>query len=238
MPRPRIGALPMTSAQRQARRRARLGRERPLSAPPARRPLPRPQRWAAVATLTALQDEISRLARQPASQPRRFETGGEAAGHHRARPRGAARDRPTARLRPRLIQEVYHPITRHHDQIAELDGHNSGRLRTAALSRRRDAPGRFQPGGGRRQCADFGEGGLNLIEGLCCLNAREGTIEPFNRGQPLERLSAALEPWGDYSRWVRRRCTDAARPFPSRPMHRPRDAITRKAARPPNNHRL
>ena len=58
MPRPRVGALPMTSAQRQARRRARLGREPPLSAPPARRPLARPQRWAAaVATLTALQDE-------------------------------------------------------------------------------------------------------------------------------------------------------------------------------------
>ena len=58
MPRPRIGPLPMTSAQRQARRRARLGRERPLSAPPARRPLPRRQRWAAaLATLTALQDE-------------------------------------------------------------------------------------------------------------------------------------------------------------------------------------
>ena len=58
MPRPRMGALPMTSAQRQARRRARLGREPPLTAPPARRPLPRPQRWAAaVATLTALQDE-------------------------------------------------------------------------------------------------------------------------------------------------------------------------------------
>ena len=56
MPRPRIGALPMTTAQRQARHRARLPRERPL--PPARRPLPRPKRWAAaVATLIALQDE-------------------------------------------------------------------------------------------------------------------------------------------------------------------------------------
>jgi hypothetical protein len=30
------------------------------------------------------------------------------------------------------------------------------RLRTAALSQRWDAPGRFQPGGGRRQCADPG----------------------------------------------------------------------------------
>ena len=56
MPRPRIGALPMTTAQRQARHRARLLRERPL--PLARRPLPRPKRWAAaVATLIALQDE-------------------------------------------------------------------------------------------------------------------------------------------------------------------------------------
>ena len=54
MPRPRIGALPMTTAQRQARHRARLRRERP----PPRRPLPRPKRWAAaVATLIALQDE-------------------------------------------------------------------------------------------------------------------------------------------------------------------------------------
>ena len=56
MPRPRIGALPMTAAQRQARHRAWLRWERPL--PPVRRPLPRPKRWAAaVATLIALQDE-------------------------------------------------------------------------------------------------------------------------------------------------------------------------------------
>jgi hypothetical protein len=49
MPRPRIGVLPMTTAQRPARHRARLRRERPL---------PRPKRWAAaVATLIALQDE-------------------------------------------------------------------------------------------------------------------------------------------------------------------------------------
>jgi hypothetical protein len=59
MPRPRIGTLPMTSAERQARRRARLRRQRPLQpAPLARRPPPRLQRWAAaVATLIALQDE-------------------------------------------------------------------------------------------------------------------------------------------------------------------------------------
>jgi len=59
MPRPRVGALPMTTAQRQARRRAALRRERPPPpAPPVRRPPPRPQRWAAaVATLIALQDQ-------------------------------------------------------------------------------------------------------------------------------------------------------------------------------------
>ena len=56
MPRPRIGTLPMTAAQRQARHRARRRREHPQ--PSARRPPPRPQRWAAaVATLIALQDE-------------------------------------------------------------------------------------------------------------------------------------------------------------------------------------
>ena len=56
MPRPRLGTLPMTPAQRQARRRARLRRDPQL--PPARRPPPRPQRWAAAtATLMRLQDE-------------------------------------------------------------------------------------------------------------------------------------------------------------------------------------
>jgi hypothetical protein len=56
MPRPRVGALPMTSAQRQARHRTRRRQDHQL--PPARRSPPRPQRWAAaVATLVALQDE-------------------------------------------------------------------------------------------------------------------------------------------------------------------------------------
>ena len=56
MPRPRIGARPMTAAERQARRRARLRRDNP--APPAARRTPsRPQRWAgAVAALLDLQD--------------------------------------------------------------------------------------------------------------------------------------------------------------------------------------
>jgi len=59
MPRSRIGAIPMSPAQRQARRRARLRREQHTPhTPPARRPLPRPQRWgAAVAVLIELQDE-------------------------------------------------------------------------------------------------------------------------------------------------------------------------------------
>ena len=58
MPRPRLGTLPMTTAQRQARRRVALRRERSPPPAPVQRPPPRPQRWAAaVATLIALQDE-------------------------------------------------------------------------------------------------------------------------------------------------------------------------------------
>ena len=59
MPRPRLGPLPMTAAERQARHRAK---QRPCQdthpTTPAPRLPPRPQRWtAAVATLVALQDE-------------------------------------------------------------------------------------------------------------------------------------------------------------------------------------
>ena len=59
MPAHRIGAVPMTPAERQARHRARL-RQIGHASPPAsvRRSLPRPRRWAAaVATLIDLQDE-------------------------------------------------------------------------------------------------------------------------------------------------------------------------------------
>jgi hypothetical protein len=59
MPRPRLGTLPMTAAERQARRRARLHQNANSRTPAAAsRPTPRPQRWAAaVAALLALQDE-------------------------------------------------------------------------------------------------------------------------------------------------------------------------------------
>ena len=55
MSRPRIGAAPMSAAERQARHRARLRQQvpRPLAAPTTR-PAPRPARWAAA--LTALLD--------------------------------------------------------------------------------------------------------------------------------------------------------------------------------------
>ena len=59
MPRPRLGTRPMTAAERQARRRAKLRRrgDAPTSAATPRA-LPRPQRWAAAVTaLVALQDE-------------------------------------------------------------------------------------------------------------------------------------------------------------------------------------
>ena len=60
MPAHRIGTMPMSPAERQARHRAQ--QRRALHAHPAspapRRVLPRPQRWAAaLATLVALQDE-------------------------------------------------------------------------------------------------------------------------------------------------------------------------------------
>jgi hypothetical protein len=58
MPRRRIGARPMTPAERQAQRRARLRRANPAAPTPARRTPPRPQRWAAaIAALIDLQDE-------------------------------------------------------------------------------------------------------------------------------------------------------------------------------------
>jgi hypothetical protein len=57
MPRPRLGAVPMTAAQRQPQHRARLRRENPTP-PPERRAPPRPKRWAAaVAALIELRDE-------------------------------------------------------------------------------------------------------------------------------------------------------------------------------------
>jgi len=59
MSRPRIGTNPMSPAERQARRRARLRQQspRPPTAP-VRRIAPRPTRWAAaVAALVGLQEE-------------------------------------------------------------------------------------------------------------------------------------------------------------------------------------
>ena len=59
MPARRIGSLPMTAAERQARHRAKQrAAQHAHAAAPAPRVPPRPQRWAAaVATLVALQDE-------------------------------------------------------------------------------------------------------------------------------------------------------------------------------------
>ena len=59
MSRPRLGAAPMSSAERQARRRARLRQQCPASpAAPTRRLAPRPAPWAAAtAILARLQQE-------------------------------------------------------------------------------------------------------------------------------------------------------------------------------------
>ena len=59
MPRPRIGTVPMSPDERQARRRAMLRRQSPqLPAAATRRAAPRPTRWStAVAALIGLQEE-------------------------------------------------------------------------------------------------------------------------------------------------------------------------------------
>ena len=65
--------------------------------------MPRPRRWAAaVATLVELQDQYRCwLDNLPARSPR-LAAGGETGDHCRTRTRGAAGDRPTTRLWPRL----------------------------------------------------------------------------------------------------------------------------------------
>ena len=58
MPRPRLGARPMTPAERQARHRVRQRCDNGAPPVPVRRPMPRPRRWAAaVTTLVELQDQ-------------------------------------------------------------------------------------------------------------------------------------------------------------------------------------
>jgi hypothetical protein len=59
MPRPRIHAVPLSAAERQARHRAWLRQQSgPPATAPARRLPPRPRRWAAaVAALIVLQDQ-------------------------------------------------------------------------------------------------------------------------------------------------------------------------------------
>jgi len=63
------------------------------------------------------------------AESRRIKAGGEAASDCRSRPRGAADDRPAARLRPRLTQEVLdRHDPNHHGHIAELDAVRSEKL--------------------------------------------------------------------------------------------------------------
>jgi NAD(P)-dependent dehydrogenase (short-subunit alcohol dehydrogenase family) len=63
--------------------------------------------------------------------------------------RGAQRDHGEGSRTPRRLAGDALSI-----YARRADPEYPSRLRMAALSQRRDAPGRFQPGGGRRQCAD------------------------------------------------------------------------------------
>ena len=98
----------MTPAQRQARRRARQRSDCPLPPAPQRRPLPRPHRWAAAAeTLIALQEEYRAwLDNLPAS----LEGSRLADKLQTIAELDLEELRSTARLRPRLIQQVPHSI--------------------------------------------------------------------------------------------------------------------------------
>ena len=162
MPAHRIGIVPMTPAERQARHRAKL-RQHSQTTPPApvRRIPPRPQAvGGGDRSAHRSAGRIPRLARQPPGQSRRIEAGREAASDRRTRPRRAADDRPTARLRPRLTQEVRPPTPpNHHDQIAELDARDYPRsFRIQPPAQRGLGPFSFSSPWGISSAAPLGPG--------------------------------------------------------------------------------
>ena len=78
-------------------------------------------------------ERIPRLAGQPSAQPRRIEAGGEAASDRRFRPQGAADDRSTARLRPRLTQQVLNRYAHHCFLLRLLDSTTPKTCTTAEI---------------------------------------------------------------------------------------------------------
>jgi len=108
MSRPRLGAAPMSSAERQARRRARLRQKRSASpAAPTRRLAPRPARWAAAtATLARLQQEYRDWLTNLPPNLQSSALADKLQTIVRTRPRGVAGGRPATRLWSRLISRL------------------------------------------------------------------------------------------------------------------------------------
>ena len=119
MPAHRIGAVPMTPAERQAAP-ARSG---PAASPGAAPPATAAAMGGSGSDPDRSAGRVPCLVRQPPDQPRKLEAGRKAASHLRDRPRRATGNRSTARLRPRLIRRSSSPDTT--IKIAELDGHNT-----------------------------------------------------------------------------------------------------------------
>ena len=110
MPKPRIGAGPMTPAERQARRRARLRRDSHTPpAPSPRRPPARPQRWAAAVRSWSTSKTNAVLGAticRPTWKARGWPTSCTPLPRSTSRSCGRS---SYPRLRPRLIQEVHQP---------------------------------------------------------------------------------------------------------------------------------
>ncbi len=108
MPRPLLGDIPMTGAERQKRYRAARMSDAPLIH--IRRPTDRRsriQRWNdTIAALTDLQGEYAAWLEATAGQSARRRHSRSLAGDCRPRPRRASNNRTPTRFRPRLNNEM------------------------------------------------------------------------------------------------------------------------------------
>ena len=135
MPRLRIGAVPMTPAERQARRRARLRRNKrtPRDAVGATHPTATPALGGGGGGADRAPGRIPRLARQSTGQPGRLEAGREADTLSSSSISRSCR-RSTYRAATAATDTGGSPpaSSKRHGQIAELDAHNfhlrAGRL--------------------------------------------------------------------------------------------------------------
>jgi hypothetical protein len=114
MPKLRLGAVPMTPAETPSAPRRPAPSEQAHAGDPvgagAAHPTATPALGRGGGGAHRAPGRIPRLARQSTGEPGKLEAGREAEHYRRVRSRGAASDRPAARLRPRLTQEVHHRL--------------------------------------------------------------------------------------------------------------------------------